>query len=41
MGILLVIFLVVLKVAASIPDELEPRPGPAGPQQRWWPGTPI
>jgi hypothetical protein len=41
MGILLVIFLVVLIVAASISDGVDTRPGPAGPQQRWWPGTPI
>jgi hypothetical protein len=41
MGFLLVIFLVVLVLAASIRNGVDSRPGPHGPQQRWWPGTRI
>jgi hypothetical protein len=41
MDALLAIVLVVLVLAASIRGGVDSRPGPHGPQQRWWPGTPI
>jgi hypothetical protein len=40
MGIMVVVFLVGLFLAASIRDGVDSRPGVAGRQQRWWPGTP-
>ena len=41
MGILLVIVLVVLFLAASVRDGVDSRPGVEGRQQHWWPGTPA